>query len=153
MRRGFFCFWPFVSSPVVGRILGIDFGTRRVGLAVTDPLHLTVRGLTTVPLEDCIEYIDQYQREEPVERVVIGKPGKPGTAFARALKRFVRLLRERTPDIEIVFEDEDFTSGEALQMMRKAGIRKKDRQQKKNVDQVSAILILQRHLGLYNEML
>ncbi|MDX1476119.1 MAG: Holliday junction resolvase RuvX [Saprospiraceae bacterium] len=134
----------------MGRILGMDFGTKRVGLAVTDPLQIAAHGLTTVPSADCLDYIMAYASAESLEKIVIGIPPEPSRAFQRALDRLVNALHERTPDIEIVFEDEDFTSEEARAVMMRAGVKKKDRAHKPFVDQVSAILILQRHLGHLN---
>lgn len=131
------------------RILAIDYGTKRVGLAVTDPLQLIANTLTTVRAHEAITYLKAYLQKEEVECFVIGKPLKmDGTdsQSAQYVEKFISLLAKTFPLIPIKRVDERFTSRIAQRALLEMGLKKKDRQKKENVDQVSAVLILQTYL-------
>ena len=128
------------------RILAIDYGTKRVGLAVTDPLKLIANTLTTVHAKDVIQYLKDYFVKEEVECFVVGKPMRlDGTDSQSAVhvEKFVHLLGKHFPTIPVNMIDERFTSAIAKRSMLEMGLKKKDRANKSTVDQISAVLILQ----------
>lgn len=132
------------------RILSIDYGKRRTGLAVTDPLQIIAGGLATVDTRDVLKFIIDYVRREPVETIVIGLPiqpnGQPSENQAR-VRSFTGELRKALPEIPVVFYDERFTSVIAHQTMIESGIGRKRRQTDKGlVDEISATIILQNYL-------
>ncbi len=131
------------------RILAIDYGTKRTGLAVTDPLQIIASGLDTVATQELEEYLKQYLEQEEVETIVVGEPlypdGKPAQIH-HLVVGFVRKLKKLFPDIEVVTHDERYTSEEARQVILQSGARKKKRREKGLVDKVSAALILQDYL-------
>jgi putative Holliday junction resolvase len=133
----------------VGRILSIDYGKKRTGLAVTDPLQLIAGGLATVSTSDLFNYLQAYISREPVERIVIGEPrqpnGQPSENLAR-VQQFVNRWRRAMPAIPIEYYDERFTSVLAHQAMLDAGLKKKARQDKALVDEISATIILEDYL-------
>jgi len=133
----------------VGRILSIDYGKKRTGLAVTDPLQIIANGLATVSTQELFDYLKQYVNKEPVERIVIGEPrqpnGQPSENLAR-VQQFVNRWRNAMPDIPIEFYDERFTSVLAHQAMLDGGLKKKARQDKGLVDEISATIILQDYM-------
>jgi len=133
----------------VARILSIDYGKKRTGLAVTDPLQLIAGGLATVSTSELFDYLCQYVSREPVERIVIGEPrqpnGLPSENLAR-VQQFVNRWRNHMPQIPIEYYDERFTSVLAHQAMRDGGLRKKARQDKALVDEISATIILQDYM-------
>ncbi|MDP1725399.1 MAG: Holliday junction resolvase RuvX [Bacteroidota bacterium] len=131
------------------RILAIDYGTKRVGLAVTDPLQLIANTLGTVRTHEAIAYLKTYLQKEEVVCFVVGKPLKmDGTdsQSAQYVEKFISLLAKTFPIIPIKRVDERFTSRIAQRALLEMGLKKKDRQKKENVDQVSAVLILQTYL-------
>ncbi|NIG57243.1 Holliday junction resolvase RuvX [Chitinophaga sp. Cy-1792] len=131
------------------RIMAIDYGKKRTGLAVTDPLQLIASGLTTVATHDLIPYLKKYLAAEQVEKIVIGEPKNldGGATDATALvTECVRILKKNFPDVPIVKVDERFTSKIAFQSMIASGLKKKDRQNKALVDEISATIILQEFL-------
>lgn len=131
------------------RILAIDYGSKRVGLAVTDPLQIIASGLTTVHSKDVIEFIDAYLKKEQVECIVVGEPKtlmNEASASARFIEPFVKQLRKKFPHMKIERYDERFTSTMAHQAMLMGGLKKKDRQNKETVDMVSATILLQNYL-------
>jgi putative holliday junction resolvase len=133
----------------MGRILAIDYGKKRVGLAVTDPLKIAANGLDTVPVHEIFSYLKQYTTKEDVEKFVVGLPKQmDGTDSDSMLyiRPFVAGLRKQFPDIEIVYVDERFTSVMAHNTMLEAGLKKKDRQNKALVDKIAATIILQTYL-------
>lgn len=133
----------------MGRILAIDYGSKRVGIAVTDPLRLIAGGLTTIHSKDVMEFLKKYVRTETVDIMVVGEPKtlmNEKSASARFIEPFVKQLTSTFPEIRIVRYDERFTSRMALQTMLEGGLKKKDRQNKETVDQVSAIIILQDYM-------
>jgi putative Holliday junction resolvase len=130
----------------MGRILAIDYGTKRTGLAVTDPLQIIATALDTVPTETLLQYIQNYSLREPVDAFVIGMPRtlkNEDSATAPLVRSFIAKLKEVFPDKPVHEADERFTSSIAQQAMIAGGMKKKDRQVKGNVDKVSAVLILQ----------
>lgn len=131
------------------RVIAIDFGTKRVGIAVTDPLKIFATALDTVHSKDVIPYLKQYEAKEGIECFVVGMPKKlsgEDSSNAPHVKAFVNLLRKNFPDKEIVLVDERFTSSIALDTMIQGGMKKKDRRNKENVDKISAVIILQSYL-------
>ena len=133
----------------MARILGIDYGTKRVGIATTDPLQIISSALTTVPNKDIFSFLAQYLATEEVECIVVGDPmhkdGKPAQ-IAHLVVGFVRKLKELYPDIEIAMQDERYTSRDAKQIILQSGAKKKKRRDKSLVDKVSAALILQAYM-------
>ena len=131
------------------RILAIDYGKKRTGLAVTDPLQLIAGGLATVSTSELFVFLRDYVAREQVERIVIGEPrqpnGQPSENLAR-VKTFVGRWRKEMPQIPIEFYDERFTSVLAHRAMIDAGLRKKARQDKALVDEISATIILQDYM-------
>lgn len=131
------------------RILAIDYGSKRVGLAVTDPLQMIANGLTTVHSKDVIAFLEDYLKKEAVECIVVGEPKtlmNEASDSARFIEPFVKHLRKKFPDIKIERYDERFTSVMAHQAMLMGGLKKKDRQNKETVDMVSATILLQNYL-------
>ena len=130
----------------MARILSIDYGKRRTGLAVTDPLQIIAGGLATVSTSTLYDYLVNYVTREPVERIVIGKPmqpnGEPSENMAR-VEQFVNRWRKVQPQIPIEYVDERFTSVLAHRAMLDGGLKKKSRQNKALVDEISATIILQ----------
>ena len=133
----------------MARILSIDYGKKRTGLAVSDPLQLIAGGLATVATHELWDYLQQYVAREQVERIVIGEPrqpnGQPSENLAR-VQQFVNRWRKAMPQIPIEYFDERFTSVLAHQAMLDAGLRKKARQDKALVDEISATIILEDYL-------
>jgi len=133
----------------MARILAIDYGQKRVGLAVTDPLQIIANGLDTVPTAGVLDYLKKYLEKEPVEKIVIGLPKQMSGAESDAMKYirpFVGQLQKAFPEIAIVYVDERFTSVLAQKAMLDGGLKKKDRQNKALVDKISATIILQSFL-------
>lgn len=135
----------------MSRILSIDFGKKRTGLAVTDPLQIIANGLTTVDTKDLLDYLLNYTRKEEVERIVIGKPtqpnGRPSENLAR-VENFVNRWRKACPMVPIDYYDERFTSVLAHRAILDGGVRKRIRRENKGlVDEVSATIILQDYMN------
>ena len=135
----------------MGRILSIDYGRKRTGLAVTDPLQLIAGTLGTVPTHELLTWIADYLKREVVEAIVVGYPlGTDGGISETArlyVDPFVSSLKKKFPLQQIVLEDERYTSKIAFQTMVDAGIKKKDRRNKSSLDAISATLILQSYLS------
>lgn len=133
----------------MGRILAIDYGKKRVGLAVTDPLQIICTGLPTVPESDIFAFIKNYLAQEEVDSFVIGESknlDNSKSQVADAIEVFAQRLKQLYPAIPIHWVDERFTSKMAKQSMLMSGMKKKKRQQKELVDEISATLILQTYL-------
>jgi len=133
----------------MGRILGIDFGQKRVGLAVSDPLNIFAVPLDTVPADQVTEYLKRYIQGNPVETFVLGYPKRLDNTPAQNAPRvtaFVTHLKRIFPSIPVVLVDERFTSRMAFQAMIDGGMKKKDRRDKATVDKISAVIILQEFL-------
>lgn len=133
----------------MARLLSIDYGKKRTGLAVTDPLQIIAGGLATVSTSELFAFLQDYVRRETVERIVIGEPrqadGSPSENLER-VKQFVNRWRRALPDIPIEFYDERFTSVLAHRAMLDGGLRKKARQNKALVDEISATILLQDYM-------
>ena len=135
----------------MSRILSIDYGKKRTGLAVTDPLQIIANGLTTVETKDLLDFLLKYVKEEEVGQIVIGKPmqsnGQPSENLAR-VEAFVKRWRKVSPSVPIVFYDERFTSVLAHRAIIDGGVKKKARRENKGlVDEVSATIILQDYMN------
>jgi putative Holliday junction resolvase len=133
----------------LARILSIDYGKKRTGIAVTDPLQIIAGGLATVSTSELFDYLQAYIAREQVEMIVIGEPrqpnGEPSENLAR-VQQFVNRWRKAVPQVPIQFYDERFTSVLAHQAMRDGGLKKKARQNKALVDEISATIILEDYL-------
>jgi len=133
----------------LARILSIDYGRKRTGLAVTDPLQIIAGGLATVATSELFDWLKAYLEKEPVELIVIGEPrqpnGQPSENLAR-VQQFVNRWRKAVPGVPIEFFDERFTSVLAHQTMLDAGLKKKARQNKALVDEISATIILEDYM-------
>lgn len=131
------------------RIVSIDYGRKRTGLAVTDPLQIIANGLATVSTSELFDYLVAYVGREPVERIVVGEPrqtnGTDSENMAR-VRQFVNRWRRAMPQIPVDFYDERFTSVLAHQAMIGGGLKRKARRNKALVDEVSAVIILQDYL-------
>ena len=133
----------------MSRILAIDYGKKRTGIAVTDPLQIIAMGLTTVPTHQLMDFLLNYVRQEPVERIVVGHPKQMNNEDSENMRNivpFVKQLKKRLPDLPVELVDERFTSVLAHQAMIAGGLKKKDRQNKALVDEISATIILQSYL-------
>ena len=133
----------------MGRILAVDYGKKRTGLAVTDELQIIAGGLTTVDTVGLIDYILAYIKKENVERIVVGLPKKMNNEYSENMVRiepFVNRMRKLLPDMPIEYYDERFTSQLEQQAILEAGLKKKARQNKALVDEISATIILQSYL-------
>ena len=133
----------------MGRILAIDYGRKRSGLAVTDTLQLIATGLTTVPSGELVKYLSDYVSKEPVDLFVVGLPKQMNNELSENMKHieaFVKHLKRIIPTIPVVFSDERFTSVLAHRAMLEGGLKKKKRQDKGLVDEISAVIILQDYL-------
>ena len=134
----------------MARILSVDYGKKRCGLAVTDSLQIIPGGLATVPTSELLAFIKDYTTREQVERIVVGEPkqpnGLPSENLAR-VKAFVGQLKKMLPHIPVEYYDERFTSVLAHRAMLDGGLRKKARQDKALVDEISATIILQDYMN------
>ena len=133
----------------MARILSIDYGPKRTGLAVTDPLQIIAGGLATVSTSGLFDWLKAYLAKEPVERIIIGEPkqtnGQPSENLAR-VQQFVNRWKKAFPEVPIEYYDERFTSVLAHQAMIDGGLKKKARRDKALVDEISATIILQDYL-------
>lgn len=133
----------------MGRIIAIDYGRKRTGLAVTDVLQMIANGLTTVPSGELVGYLSNYVSREPVELFVVGLPKQMNNEPSENMKyveAFVTHLKRTLPDIPVQYYDERFTSVLAHRAMLEGGLKKKKRQEKGLVDEISAVIILQQYL-------
>lgn len=135
----------------MGRILSIDYGKKRTGLAVTDPLQIIAGGLSTIETKDLFDFLSAYVVREGVERIVIGKPTQPNGQPSENLVRvenFVNRWRKACPEVPIEYYDERFTSVLAHRAILEGGIKKKTRRENKGlVDEISATIILQDYMN------
>jgi putative Holliday junction resolvase len=133
----------------LARILSIDYGQKRTGLAVTDPLQLIAGGLATVATSELFDWLKNYIAHEEVERIIIGEPkqmnGQPSENMAR-IRPFVNRWKKAVPQVPIEYFDERFTSVLAHQAMLDGGLKKKARQNKALVDEISATIILEDYM-------
>ncbi|MGB1217688.1 MAG: Holliday junction resolvase RuvX, partial [Saprospiraceae bacterium] len=133
----------------MARWMGIDYGTKKTGIAVTDPLKIITTALDTVPTVDLFEYLADYFQKEEVEVVVIGEPlHMDGTPMKQHqnIVGFSRKLQKLYPEKEVVFQDERYSSMEAKQIILNSGAKKKKRRDKTLVDKISAALILEYYM-------
>ncbi len=137
----------------MARVMAIDYGTKRVGIAVTDPLQIIANGLTTVHSKEVIDFLKKYFTNEVVECVVVGEPKQMDNTASDVtvhVEQFVKELKKNFPLMPIERVDERFTSRMALRAMIDGGVKKKDRQNKETVDMVSATIILQSFMEMKN---
>lgn len=137
----------------MGRILSIDYGTKRTGIAVSDPLRIIAGGLETVETKQLEKWLAQYMAREEVSTIVVGKPTQPNGAPSdtwRFVEPLVRRLKAAYPDKEVTLYDERFTSVLANRAIRESGIGKMARRDKALVDKVSATIILQDYMEHLN---
>ena len=133
----------------MGRIVAIDYGRKRTGVAVTDTLQLIANGLATVPSGELVKFLTDYVAREPVERVVVGLPKQMNNELSenmKYVKAFVAQLKRALPDVPVEYYDERFTSVLAHKAMLEGGLKKRKRQEKGLVDEISAVIILQSYL-------
>ena len=133
----------------MGRILAMDYGEKRTGIAVTDDLKLIASGLTTVHTPELLDFLENYLKSENVELFLIGEPRKMDATASeseRFIGPFLKKLRSRFPEVPVARIDERFTSKMAVQSMIEGGMKKKKRQNKALIDEISATLILQSYL-------
>lgn len=133
----------------MGRILAIDFGSKRSGIAVTDSLQIIANGLDTVPTHTLLAYLHTYFTKERVDKVVIGMPknlDNSDTDSTAGVRFFIKSFKKKFPEMPLEEHDERFTSKLAMQAMIAGGMSKKDRREKGTVDRVSATIILQSYM-------
>jgi len=133
----------------MGRILSIDYGKKRTGIAVSDQLQIIANGLTTVETSKIFDFLSEYLQKEDVSCIVVGLPKQMNNEPSENMKRvepFVNRLKKLYPQIPVEYWDERFSSKMAEQTMRDAGLKKKDRQNKELVDEISAAIILQGYM-------
>lgn len=137
----------------MARILCIDYGGRRTGIAVTDPLQIIATGLTTVDSNELISFLKKYFLEEEVEQIIIGEPKNLDNSDTHAtplVKEAIKKLQKEFPHIPLKTVDERFTSKLAKQAMIEMGMKKKDRRNKRTVDEIAATMMLQEYLQTLN---
>ena len=130
----------------MGRILAIDYGLKRTGMAVTDPLRIIATPLETVVTANLLQFLTSYMQKEVVDEFVVGMPKtllNEDSEIAPMVRKFVENLKLKFPEKQVHLADERFTSSMAMQAMIDGGMKKKDRQIKGNVDKISATIILQ----------
>ncbi len=133
----------------MGRIIAIDFGTKRSGLAVTDPLQIIATALDTVPTIHLIEYLKVYFSKEAIDELVIGMPRRlngKDSEIVPQVNEFIEMLGRSFPWLKVIPVDERFTSQIAQRAMIAGGMKKMERRKKENVDRISATLILQSYM-------
>ncbi|HLP63080.1 Holliday junction resolvase RuvX [Flavobacterium sp.] len=134
----------------MARILAIDYGIKRTGIAVTDELQIIASGLTTIPSETAIAFLNDYFSKENVAKVLIGEPkqmnGQPSES-AEIIEKFVTKFQQEFPDMKVERADERFTSKMAFQTMIDSGLKKKQRQNKALIDEIAATIMLQDYLS------
>lgn len=137
----------------MARLLAIDYGKKRTGLAVTDSLQIIPGALDTIDTKQLMQYLSDYVSREDVERIIIGEPRQPNGQPSENLQRVLQFKsqwQQKHPEIPIVGYDERFTSVLAHRTMIDAGLHKKARQDKALVDRISAVIILQDYMGQHN---
>ena len=133
----------------MARILALDYGRKRTGVAVSDPLQIIANGLTTVETAALFDFLQDYMRKEEVSVIVVGLPRQMNHEMSENMRRiepFVNRLRKLYPDIPVEYFDERFSSKIAHRAMLEGGLKKKDRQNKALVDEISATIILQGYM-------
>jgi len=133
----------------LGRIIALDYGRKRTGIAATDPMQLIANSVTTVASSEVLNFLLNYTRKEPVDAFVIGYPRQMNNQPSEAVKfidPFIVLLKNTFPERDVILMDERFTSKIAFQTMIAGGVKKKDRRNKALIDSISATIILQSYL-------
>lgn len=133
----------------MARLLAIDYGKKRTGIAVTDPMQIIASGLTTVATRDLTSFLQEYLKKEDVETIVLGEPKQmdyTDSELGPWLRKYTVQLQELFPDVKIEREDERFTSKMAHAAMFSGGLKKKQRQNKALVDEIAATIILQSYM-------
>ncbi len=134
----------------MGRIIAVDYGRKRTGLAVTDPLQMIAGGLETVAADQTVAWLERYTTKENVECIVVGCPtmldGSESDTMIKYVLPFVNRLKKVFPNIRIDMFDERYTSKLAVRAMPEGGMKKKDRRNKANIDKISATILLQYYL-------
>ena len=131
------------------RIMAIDYGKKRTGIAVTDPLQIIAQGLTTVDTHMALVFLRDYLAREPVETIIVGEPlnlDDTETHATEAAREFAKKLKRHFPQVKVDLADERFTSKMASSAIRDMGLRKKVRRQKGLVDEIAATILLQEYL-------
>jgi putative Holliday junction resolvase len=134
----------------MGRIMAIDYGAKRTGIAVTDPMQIIASGLSTISTSELIPFLVDYLKEESVETLVVGEPKQMDNSVSQSetlIQNFLKELNRYLPSINIVRQDERFTSKLAVRSMIEGGVKKNKRRNKALVDEISATLILQAYLN------
>ena len=134
----------------MARILCIDYGAKRTGLAVTDPMKIIAKGLTAVDTKDLFSFLKKYFQQEAVELIVIGEPKNLDDSDTHAtplVNQFIKKLQKEFPSIPVQKVDERYTSKMATQAALEMGMKKKDRRNKKNIDEIAATIMLQEYLA------
>jgi putative holliday junction resolvase len=134
----------------MGRILGIDYGTKRIGLAITDPLHIFASPLKTVRTHEFDKFLNEFLKTEAVDEFVIGYPltlNNKASESVKYIRQFIKKLEKSYPGKQVHLVDERFTSGMAMKTMIEGGVKKKVRQDKAMIDKISASIILQSFLN------
>ena len=139
----------------MGRIIAIDYGTKRTGIAVTDPGQIIASPLETVPTHELMLYLESYFKTEPVETLVVGHPRQMDSTDSESMKHirfFVAAFKKRFTEVPVEWMDERFTSKLAMDAMVTGGMKKSERKKKENIDMVSAAIILQSFLEKKNNL-
>lgn len=134
---------------ILSRILAIDFGEKRTGIAVTDELQIIASGLTTVPTDELLSFLENYFNEEDVELVIVGEPKRmnnENSAVESSILEFIKKFETKFSNIPLQRVDERFTSKMAFQTMIDGGLKRKQRKDKGLIDKISATIILQSYL-------
>jgi len=134
----------------MGRILAIDYGSKRTGIAVTDEMQIIASGLTSVSTKNLIEFLKSYTSSEKVDLIVIGLPKQMNNELSEGeplILKFIKILNNKFPNMPVERVDERFTSKMAFQTMIASGINKNKRKNKSLVDEISATIILQSYLA------
>lgn len=140
----------FAKNFALGRVMALDYGKKRTGIAVTDTLQLIASGLTTVASHELLDFLKQYVAQEEVVCFVVGEPKQMNNTPSESavfIEPFIKVLQKNFPAIPIERQDERFTSKMAKQSMLAGGMKKKKRQDKALVDEISATIILQAFLN------
>lgn len=133
----------------MARIMSIDYGGKRTGIAVTDPLQIIATGLTTIASNELISFLTNYFKTEPVEKIIIGMPknwDESDTHGTPLVKKAIEQIKRKFPTMPVVEVDERYTSKMAKDAMLEMGLKKKDRRDKKLVDEIAATIMLQEYL-------
>jgi len=134
----------------MGRLLAIDYGLKRTGIAVSDPLKIIATALDTIASETLMSFLENYFKKESVDMIILGMPRRLNNApseMAMEVEKLMVLLKEKFPEIPIQTFGERHTSIAAQEAMIKGGMKKKDRREKSNIDKISAVLILQEFMS------